>query len=163
MAERSEYVRQIQRLVSTISDAVVRLGTNPARPQHFELEFAAANGLRIRTVHGHLRLLLAEKVTMSNDASAARGWTARRTAYRYQLHTDDDQEVLAFHWHSDPDRADSPHLHISAGAGTLRPEFHRAHLPTGEVPLGDFLAFVIRDFAVRPLRDDYAAVLASRA
>jgi hypothetical protein len=30
------------------------------------------------------------------------------------------------------------------------------------VPLGDFLAFVIRDFAVRPLRDDYAAVLASR-
>lgn len=159
-AGRSEYVRRIQRLVSTISNAVIRGDTSLARPSEFELEVGAENGLRLRTVHGHLRFRLAERVTLSNDGSTMRGWTARRTAYRYQVHTDEDQEVLAFHWHPDADRADSPHLHLSTGAGTLRPEFHRAHLPTGEIALEAFLAFVIRDFGVRPLRADYVAVLA---
>jgi hypothetical protein len=80
--------------------------------------------------------------------------------YRYQVHTDDGQEILAFHWHSDEDSASEPHIHLSAGAGTLRPEFHRAHIPSGEVSRDAFLLFAIRDFGVTPQRADYERVLA---
>lgn len=136
-------------------------GTAPSR-----MSFAVGpeEGARVATRRGpHLRIRLEQLVDLAGEPDeAGEAWEPRVRGYRYQLYEDAGTEIFACHLHPGIGGFAHPHLHISAGAGTLRSEFHRAHLPTGEVPLGDFLAFVIRDFAVRPLRDDYAAVLASR-
>ncbi|MGI8553416.1 MAG: hypothetical protein ACR2PL_21930 [Dehalococcoidia bacterium] len=51
------------------------------------------------------------------------------------------------------------HIHLGAGAGSLRPELTAAHLPTGWVALQDVLRLAIEAFGVRPLRPDWDAVL----
>lgn len=107
-----------------------------------------------------MRLRLDERLRLVQSSTGGREWSVARVGYRYQLHTDDVTEILAFHLHSPSPGVAGPHLHISAGAGSLRPEFHRAHIPTGAVRLQEFLLFAIRDFAVRPIRADYADVLA---
>lgn len=84
--------------------------------------------------------------------------TARLTSYVYQLSAAGGAEVLAYHWH--PDSAEArPHLHISAGAGSVLPELQRAHLPTAQVEVAEFIRLLVRDFGVRPLRKDWRSLL----
>lgn len=104
---------------------------------------------------------LNERFGISNSVDDGRAWTAQRLAYQYQVHTNAGEEILAFHWHPERGSPDRAHLHISSGAGTLRPELQRAHVPTGPVSLEDFLAFLIRDFDVRERRHDWEEVLTS--
>lgn len=162
-SERSAHLNRLQLAVSTVSDRVIRVRAEQGRPQTFAAGVGTGPAIRVQAVRGtHLRLRLNERFRVSSSGADARLWNATGVGYQYQLHTDTDEEILAFHWHPEQGWPDHPHLHFSSGAGALRPEFHRAHLPTGEIALEAFLAFVIRDFGVRPLRADYAAVLASR-
>jgi hypothetical protein len=81
-------------------------------------------------------------------------------AYAYRVADEADVEILAFHWHPWEPGYEDPHVHLSYGAGALRDELQRAHLPTGQVSLQEFLLFAIRDFGVEPRRKDYARILA---
>lgn len=68
-------------------------------------------------------------------------------------------EIIAFHLHPGP--VSSPHIHLGAGSGALIPELQTAHLPGGIVQLAAFARFLITDFGVPPLRDDWEQLLAT--
>lgn len=87
----------------------------------------------------------------------------------YQLLDTDETEIIAFHWHpTGISRVRDPHLHLSSKlrpvpigqAGDEAP-LASMHVPTGFVPLADVVRFLIDDFGVIPLRDDWSDVLAS--
>ncbi|MGD9894441.1 MAG: hypothetical protein AB7R89_05870 [Dehalococcoidia bacterium] len=54
--------------------------------------------------------------------------------YDYRLDSTDGHEIGAYHWHpSGRSPVAQPHLHIGAGAGSMRRELQKAHLGTGFV------------------------------
>ena len=64
------------------------------------------------------------------------------------------RELAGWHWHpggSSPWR--QPHLHVAGG------RFGECHLPTGRVSLEEVLRLLLAELDVRPLRDDWPAVL----
>ena len=91
--------------------------------------------------------------------SGSDGFRTHVDAYHYSLADESEREIVAYHWHPGGAAPEFPHLHVLAGAGTLRADGRAAHFPTGEVPLAGFLLLAIRDFGVRPLRTDYEELL----
>jgi hypothetical protein len=81
-----------------------------------------------------------------------------------------EQELLTFHWNrlgalfgARP----RGQLHIGPGLfatpTVVRPgDFHRAHVPTGELPFAAVVRFAIAELGVTPLVDDWVTIL-SRA
>jgi hypothetical protein len=81
--------------------------------------------------------------------------------YAYTLLDEAGREILAFHLHPDGrSHVQTPHLHLGAGAGQLRLELTRAHIPTGPMTIASVVRLGIEAFSVRPLRRDWDAVLA---
>jgi hypothetical protein len=111
-----------------------------------------------------LSLIVLHYYRVVKEGSGSRPWRVMSTAYYYGLEDGDGQEVLAYHWHPEARSALTiPHLHLGAGAGHLRRELYRAHLPTGRIALEDFLRLAIRDFGVQPLHTDWQEVLEKAA
>lgn len=95
-----------------------------------------------------------------DDEAAASPWRADLVAYFYTLEERGGPEILAYHWHPDSRSPITfPHLHLETGARVGREELQRAHVPTGRVELEDVLLMAIREFGVRPRRDDWAKIL----
>jgi hypothetical protein len=78
------------------------------------------------------------------------------------------RELLAYHWHPDPDVAgpDFPHLHVSAALNAQVDAVNRReigldklHLTTGVVTPTNFVRMLITEFGVAPLRHDWQDVL----
>jgi hypothetical protein len=87
-------------------------------------------------------------------------WQAKVATYYYTLDGTDGREILAYHWHpSGRSQTTTPHLHLGAGAGTLRTELMKAHLETGLVTPVALLSLVIEQCGVQPRRADWSAVL----
>lgn len=87
-------------------------------------------------------------------------WQVKTVAYYYTLGETEGHEILSYQWHSNvPGSVSFPHLHLQYGARLGRPEFERAHLPTGRITLEDFVRLLISDFSVPPTRDDWEQVL----
>jgi hypothetical protein len=81
-------------------------------------------------------------------------WKVATRAYRYELADSQGRELAGWHWHpggSSPWR--QPHLHVAGG------RFGECHLPTGRVSLEEVLRLLLAELDVRPLRDDWPAVL----
>jgi hypothetical protein len=87
--------------------------------------------------------------------------------YFYEFATSDGREVLAFHW--TPEGAAQglvtfPHLHVGSAllseSTPIRPrDFHRAHIPTGQVGLSSVVRLAITEFSVQPLIEDWESVI----
>jgi hypothetical protein len=109
------------------------------------------------------------KVTASRssrfDIHIRERWSAPRQSspdeYSYTVAQAEGLEVLAFHLHPRPRAGMACHLHLGAGAGSLMPELAAAHVPTGPVTAVHFVRFLIEDFGVRTLREDWRGVLES--
>lgn len=87
-------------------------------------------------------------------------WQVRTVAYHYTLGETGGHEILSYQWHPNvPGSVSFPHLHLQYGARLGRPEFERAHLPTGRVTLEDFVRLLIDAFAVPPAREDWEQAL----
>ncbi len=87
-------------------------------------------------------------------------WRADLTSYFYALRDSEGREIVAYHWH--PDSRSSirfPQLHLGAGGQIGREELQKSHIPTGYIELEDVIGLAIREFGVRPRRDDWAEVL----
>jgi hypothetical protein len=95
------------------------------------------------------------------DAGCEAGWRVSTWNYLYSLHDAEGQEILSYQW--DPRARGSPvsypHLHISPAAQAARPEFAKAHLPTGRVAFEDVIRLAIEGFEVEPAREDWHNVL----
>lgn len=100
---------------------------------------------------------------------SAQGWSTRNQGYAYTFATHHEAEILAFHWHPSGFSPNTfPHVHIGSAMiatdAPVRPrDFHRAHIPTGQVFIEDVVRFAIAELGVTPLRNDWDAVLAGIA
>lgn len=103
----------------------------------------------------------------------ARGVIVEPLYYAYEILDLAGQEFLSYHWHpAGLSHVTEPHLHLSsrlrpvevASTGRVPHELSLAdlHVPTGRVELADVVRLLIRELAVRPLRDDWEAVLSRR-
>lgn len=86
--------------------------------------------------------------------------------YWYLLSTDDDREILAFHWTPEAtDRRQKTYPHIHIGTALLKDSsnflttFHKKHVPTGHVSIESIVRFAIEELGVVPLRPDWSAIL----
>ena len=119
---------------------VVELSQNPT----------PLSGLRSQTLRFHLAYAL--------RTTEPREWRTEVAGYRYELHDQDGQELIAYHWHplgNSP--IATPHLHVTARMSGF--DLSKAHLPTGIVPLLAVLRCLITEFGVAPLRPDWDEIL----
>ena len=150
----------------------VRLSTHNVSPLRIMAPFSLVLGNFDTTpLRGTARIGLSVECvarvvqTKSDESNAAFDFQIVR--YTYRLATRDDSELLAFHWTPDADiRAEVtyPHLHIgrilTANQTALRPrDLHKAHIPTGIVPLGAIIRMAITEFGVTPLRSNFEEIL----
>jgi len=113
----------LQRAVSCVTPDVLRSQTYTA-----ESELTLLSRLVSRS-SGPLTLSLRHFYAVLSDASRARSehWQTQTTAYYYKVDDADGREILAYHWHPAGRSPETrPHLHLGAGAGTLRRDPPRA-------------------------------------
>ena len=97
-------------------------------------------------------------MALAESSDAPDRWLAAIAGYVYQFSYENGRECIASHWH--PRGASPigwPHLHVSGPTAPI--DLTRGHLPTGPVALPAVLRYAIDDLAVRPLRQDWPAVL----
>jgi hypothetical protein len=151
-------------LRQTLQQAVSCVTTSVIAQQTAGVEGELSLLCRLAPTSGaeHITLALWHYYAVVSDTSFDRRhrWQARTTAYFYRLDGADGREIIAYHWHpSGRSPSAQPHLHIGAGAGSLRTELHKAHLGTGFVTPVPLLSLLLESFAVRPQRVDWATVL----
>lgn len=117
-------------------------------------------GLQHPSIEIALRVLLHYRVV--EDPNEPGSWTVRTAAYYSSLQNLKGKEFLSYHWHpAGRSPVSYPHLHIGSESGIpprglITP---RTHLPTGHVPIEDFLRLSIEQLGVTPRRPDWSAVL----
>ncbi|MGH2587387.1 MAG: hypothetical protein ACRDJE_20925, partial [Dehalococcoidia bacterium] len=157
--EAAQRLRQsFQQALSCVTAGVVVVSRDPSGTSSLLHELSLSNiSLRL-AANDRIALTSRCRYLMIADASAL--WRTHVAAYFFAVDDLQGREILAHHWH--PEGASheiEPHLHLGAGAGLGRRELVKGHLPTGYIVLPDVLRFLIRDFGVRALRPDWAAVL----
>jgi hypothetical protein len=76
-------------------------------------------------------------------------WKVQIVAYYYTLSNENEQEILAYHWHpAQQSEITFPHLHIGPGVHLDPESLGEAHLPTGRIAVEDVIRLAIRDFGV---------------
>jgi len=89
-------------------------------------------------------------------------YTVRTESYVYEvLDLVTKKDVFCFHWepHS---KVKYPHLHLGfATKGHGLPLDNKAHILSGRVALEDLVTFLISDMGVKPLKDNWAGILAA--
>jgi hypothetical protein len=78
--------------------------------------------------------------------------------YSYIIERSDDQkEVIAFHWDADPTRTKVHYPHAHAEMIHIG---KKCHVPTGRVPIEDVVWFAVKELGVQPLNKKWERVLA---
>lgn len=78
----------------------------------------------------------------------------------FRMMTHDEREILAFHFNPDgPEARPYPHLHLGPAAEVGLRVLTRAHIPTAIVTLAHVIRLLVDEFAVKPRRSDWRAVL----
>ena len=145
----------LQRAVSCVTRAVIVRGRyGPDAPHYwtFDERYVPLQG-RFR-----LELSLLHTFTFRASADAPGDWRPTSTSYLYQLRERGGPEIVLFHWHPVPNLVQFPHLHVTAGAGSVTID-PRRHVPTGRVSLEAVIRFAIAELHVRPRRPDWQQVL----
>lgn len=112
----------------------------------------------------HLSVKQLYRVVQDNDPD--RGpWRVSTAEYIYTLMRGGrrgtrPKRLLSYQWHPKPQaNYNYPHLHPGP-ATEIRPEFQRAHIPTGRVALEDVIRFALSQLGAQAQRDDWKEVLA---
>jgi len=85
-------------------------------------------------------------------------WKVKTDAYAYHvlMNEEEDGQLIAWHWH--PEMRPGCHVHVGARQGTTR-ALYRFHLPTGRVSIEEVFRFLIEEFHVEEVRDDWDSIL----
>jgi hypothetical protein len=87
-------------------------------------------------------------------------WKVRTAGYYYELQTRSNVEVLSYHWHPESrSPLTFPHMHIGVGSGVAIAGLRKPHYETPRMALESFLLMLIKNFGVRPEREDWETVL----
>lgn len=76
--------------------------------------------------------------------------------YGYTIRDAEGRELFSWQWHPSLGEFDMPHIHIGRG---VPGDWGKLHVPTGRVAFEDVLLFLIRDYGVRPVREDGREVI----
>lgn len=154
------HVDRLQRIVSCVSHGHVVQSQARSEPASYAIAFGRPGTIALAGSSHRYSATIRQRLGPST-ASGHERHTVAVVAYSYVLRDFEGPEILAYHWHPEVGRSTEPHLHISAGAGQVRRELQRAHLPTGQVSVQQFVRLLIEAFGVRPLRADWRTLLAS--
>jgi len=134
--------RRVQRAVSRVTPAIVRVGGSGTRSLLLSQGDPAP-------VIGAPQLGLSVLATIRPERQpGGRVWTARIIAYAYGIEFD-GREVLRYDWHPDEPKdgngtwVKDPHLHIYYPSGSLRRLLGDAHLPTRRVSIEQVVGLVV--------------------
>lgn len=96
----------------------------------------------------------------------------RSMRYRYDILDRDKNEIIVFHWDPNPQNiVTEPHVHLAiarpvtlaqrenSAVATRELHLNKLHIPTKRIFVEDVVRFLIREFAVVPLRDDWSEVI----
>jgi hypothetical protein len=150
----------LQRVVScfTQNRFLLRSGYDPSVDAE-GLGIAGGGPILLENQYGETQLGLSIKLhyRIERPASTPGRWGVRTVAYVYRLEDahHPQRQIAGFHWHPHIAGIPFPHVH----AMDAPPATQRLHLPTGYVTLTDVLTFAMRDFAARPIRDDWEDAL----
>ena len=156
----NNYVSVTNRLVSCVTDSIVSV-EGGYHPSASPLTLALNRGQPTRLI-GPSRFSLQLQQTYRIIEPSDRGdlWTVGVAGYAYAVLDFEQREVLVYHWHPrDSSPVTGPHLHLEQGALVGRREIRDAHLPTGDIPLGQFLQLLIEGLSVQPNRTDWVSIL----
>jgi hypothetical protein len=136
---------ELQRLLSCVTTAVVHVdATGPTTTLTGQAHLPRREGGRI-----HLFLLHDFVVVSDGERPRSERWQARTIGYNYRLKDADGREIVAYHWHPHgQSHLLTPHLHLGAALGQIRPEMTKAHLQTGAVTPVAVLALALEQFGV---------------
>jgi hypothetical protein len=153
------YLDPLLKAISCVTDSVlsVRGGYHPSPDPH---PLALANGDSvIISSSPHISLSVLQHYRIVEYEGPHGPWKVTIVSYYYALEDAEGHEIL-YHWHPQGrSTVTFPHLHVRAGGQLGSTRIDKSHFPTGRVALEDVLRLAIRDFGVRPQRDDWAEVL----
>jgi hypothetical protein len=153
------YRSSLQKTVSCVTASVILVGSMQGYRPGSEHRLVLGPEEAVRLPGADLSLSVQVFARVSEQAGQAL-WRVSPFGYYYALRESGGPEIVAYPWH--PGRRSTiafPHLHLGTGSGVSREELHKAHIPTGHVELEDVLLMAIREFGVRPKRDDWEEIL----
>ena len=83
-------------------------------------------------------------------------WRVKTEGYIYRLDDEQGQEIISYHWHPLTGNIVYPHLHFKR---TPYLQIQKGHVPTGRIAIEFFVKYLIDDWGVKPLREDWELVL----
>jgi hypothetical protein len=158
-AAKARYVRFLQLSLSCVSKAVWVTGPSPVGgPNKLALTSEPAR-IRLRRTSGDpLYLTATQNFHFEPDPNYAGEWKVKTDAYAYHLLISEDEAGQFFSWHWHPDDKPGCHVHVGPRQGKTR-ALYRLHVPSGRVAFEEVLRFLIDEMDVRPVRQDWEAIL----
>lgn len=160
-----EYQRRVQRILSCITQSVVKIAGG-----HYPNIFRTSRHLELPGGHpitraGAHKLMFNLEPHFRIRKNEVQGglYYIEIVGYHYTVYDSERREILAYHWHpGSREFIQTPHLHLGNGARIgFDPLVTKSHMPTGYITFGEVIMFLIRDLSVRPIRSDWETVLQS--
>lgn len=154
----------IQKALACISDAVFRTSPRPREPGEVHAITTARQREDYVSLTGPHRLSVSATIHYSIEKTddPDRGpWKVCTRGYWYHIVTEDQAEVILFHWHPDS-QSDLPWPHAHVGSSQITSHAVLSgfkHVPTGRVSLESVIRSLITDMGVVPKRPGWEAVL----
>lgn len=161
------YMRPISESLSCIIDTSTHglvcstFNVRGAHPDARQISLQSPTGV-VHLVDTQLTLYFQQSFhIVQPEAGRATYYKVKTDSYIYRvdrlLSRDEREEVVSYHWHPHvADDVDFPHLHIHA---TDHPQVDRIHFPTGRMSVERLVQFLIRDYDVRPRRQDWREII----
>jgi hypothetical protein len=160
-----DYITAVRRAVSCVTRSILLNTTDhdsavwphllyiPHGPAPLKMHDVAETRLALDFSHGY-------QIVRRPDQD---GWQVVTTGYYYSFSLRDGPELLAYHWHPEPDaHVRWPHVHLEAGCQLGYSRLHRAHLPTGLIAPQEVLSLAVEAVGVEPLRDNWRSIFDHR-
>ena len=136
---------------------------------NYSISASQLTPLRLRSEEGHCLRALQSFHPLADARN--RFSHLEQQSYFYELSIDGNhpEELIAFHWDREPlgiAGRSEPHVHIgpailSPGSAFSISDFHKRHIPSGDIRFPFVVRFLIEELGVEPLRPNWDEILAN--
>jgi hypothetical protein len=151
-----QFIAPLQRAITAFAEHtfIQRTGFD-ARASADSLQLTGRTAMELPDAERGARLMLAATVSyrIVRLSGVRPRWTVRTPGYVYELADAEGpgQPIASYHWHPHVPGVPFPHVHLPAAQSPLS----RLHLVVPHCTLRHVFAFAMRDYEVRPIRDDW--------